>query len=147
MTASEQPAKRPEAHAFLAFVLSGGLAAGVNVASRYLLSNWMVFEAAVTVAYLFGMTTAFVLTRRFVFDSTAGSWRAQYTRFAVVNLFSFAQVLIVSDLLARLLFPAIGFRWHAEEVAHVIGVISPIVGSYYAHKHFSFGRNRPETEA
>jgi putative flippase GtrA len=135
-----------ERRAFLAFVLSGGVAAGVNVASRYVLSFWIPFEAAVTIAYLIGMTTAFLLSRRFAFDGAGDAWHAQYRRFAVVNLFSFAQVLIVSEVLARLLFPAIGFHWHAEEFAHVIGVISPILLSYYAHKHYSF-RRRTETRA
>lgn len=145
MSASTPPGKGAEAATFATFVITGGVAAGVNVLSRYVMSFWLPFEVAVTIAYLFGMTTAFLLARRFVFDKGEGSWRAQYGRFAVVNLFSFAQVLIVSDGLARLLFPAIGFGWHAEEVAHVVGVISPIVGSYYGHKHFSFGR--PRTEA
>ena len=46
----------------------------------------------------------------------------------------------MSDLLVRLLFPAIDFKWHPEEVGHLIGVMSPVLNSYYAHKHFSFGR-------
>ena len=147
MRAPSAAASRGEAHAFAAFVLSGGLAAGVNVASRFVFSFWLIFEAAIVLAYLCGMTTAFLLNRYFVFERTGGSWRKEYARFALVNVFAFLQVLGVSELLVRLVFPAIGFTWRAEEVGHIIGVISPIVTSYYAHKHFSFGRKPSEPKS
>ena len=137
MSAPDSGDKR-EARAFGAFVLSGGLAAGVNVLTRFVLSKWLPFEAAVTLAYLVGMTTAFVLTKTFVFQRSRAHWLVEYGRFAMVNVVAFVQVLLVSDGLVRLLFPAIGFHWHAEEVGHIVGVMSPIVTSYYAHKHFSF---------
>ena len=62
----------------------------------------------------------------------------QLTRFALVNAIAFVQVWLVSVGLARLLFPAIGFTWQAEIVAHAIGVASPAVTSYFLHQHFSF---------
>ena len=46
--------------------------------------------------------------------------------------------LVVSVGLARFIFPATGFAWHAETVAHVIGVAVPVFTSYLGHKHFSF---------
>lgn len=128
---------RREAHAFAAFVVSGGVAAGVNVVSRYVLSRWLTFEAAVAVAFVLAMTTAFLLNRAFVFRSSA-RWIGQYGRFAVVNLIAFVQVFLVSESLVRLLFPAVGLRWHPLEIGHLVGVMSPIVTSYYAHKHFTF---------
>jgi len=51
---------------------------------------------------------------------------------------AFAQVWVVSVGLARVIFPAIGFSWRAETVAHVVGVLSPVVTSYVLHKRFSF---------
>ena len=51
-----------------------------------------------------------------------------------------AQVWIVSVGLTRFIFPAIGLAWHAETVAHVIGVAVPVFTSYLGHKHFSFAR-------
>jgi putative flippase GtrA len=48
------------------------------------------------------------------------------------------QVLAVSLLLEAIVFPRLGFTWHAATVAHVIGVASPAFTSYYAHKFFSF---------
>ncbi|GAC1339352.1 MAG: hypothetical protein NVSMB18_07400 [Acetobacteraceae bacterium] len=128
----------PEATRFASFIVTGGIAAGVNVLSRYVLSLAIPYEIAVAIAYLFGMTTAFLLARRFVFADSGRPWWSEYGRFALVNVASFIQVWLVSVLLARVLFPNIGFEWHAEDVAHVIGVASPIVLSYYLHKHFSF---------
>ena len=77
-------------------------------------------------------------------DGDSG-WRGahwQFMRFALVNAVAFAQVWIISVGLARLVFPAIGFAWDAETVAHVIGVVSPVATSYLMHKHFSFRHAR-----
>lgn len=127
-----------EAGRFISFLMTGGLAATCNLGSRILLSRVMRYELAVTVAYLIGMCVAFVLARTFVFDKSTRAWNRQLTRFATVNLFAFIQVWLVSVGLARLFFPWIAFHWHPETVAHLIGVASPVVFSYYAHKHFSF---------
>lgn len=123
---------------FARFIVTGGIAAGVNVLTRWLLNLVMSYEAAVALAYLVGMTTAFVLARMFVFEAGAGSARSQYLRFALVNVVAFFQVWLVSVGLARYLFPALDFRWQAETVAHLIGVASPVVTSYFAHRNFSF---------
>ena len=123
---------------FVLFVLAGGTAALVNILSRIVLNWVMPYEVAIIVAYLCGMTTAYLLNRRFVFASSGRGVASEYTRFALVNLAAVAQVWIVSVGLARLIFPAIGFTWHAETVAHVVGVAIPVFTSYLGHKHFSF---------
>jgi putative flippase GtrA len=128
-----------EGKRFASFIVTGGIAALVNLASRWLLSHVVPYEAAVSVAYLFGMTTAFLLARLFVFKASGDSRLAEYGRFAVVNAFSFLVVLGVSAGMLRLVLPFIGWDWHAEEIAHILGVVSPVVLSYYAHKHYSFG--------
>ena len=120
------------------FVLASGTAALVNILSRIALNWVMPYEVAIIVAYLCGMTTAYLLNRYFVFAASGRGVASEYTRFALVNLAAVAQVWIVSVGLARLAFPAIGFTWHAETVAHVIGVAIPVFTSYLGHKHFSF---------
>jgi putative flippase GtrA len=127
-----------ESSRFARFLLSGGIAAAGNVAVRWLLSFAMAYEAAVALAYLAGMAIAFLLARLFVFDHDGGAARGQLVRFGLVNAVAFAQVWLVSVWLARLVFPAIGFAWEAETVAHAIGVASPVATSYFLHKHFSF---------
>ena len=130
--------RRPEARRFVAFLLTGGLAAGINVGSRLLFGFVMPYEAAVIVAYLVGMTAAFFLARMFVFASSGRSLHVEYGRFALVNVASLIQVLAVSIGLAKLVFPALHMTWNAEFVAHVVGVLSPVLVSYQGHKRFSF---------
>ena len=126
---------------FRAFVLVGGAAALLNIGVRILLGGVMSFGLAVVVAYLVAMTFAFVLNRRFVFAGSRLPPVTQYLRFAMVNVIALGQVWLVSLGLARVIFPALGFGFHAETVAHVIGVASPVVTSYFLHKHFSFGQS------
>ncbi len=125
---------------FLRFLVTGGIAASVNLASRYALNRFMSFQWAVVVAYLIGMTTAYVLARRFVFDASGRSMRAEFWRFTVVNMFALVFVWCISVGLARGLFPSIGFTWHADDVAHIIGVLAPAVMSYLGHRFYTFAR-------
>jgi len=130
----------PGVQRFIRFLFAGGTSAIVNILSRIVINWYIPYEIAIVVAYLLGMTTAYVLNKYFVFDSQDRRFATEYARFALVNLFSVAQVWCVSVALARLLFPATGFVWHADTVAHIIGVASPVYTSYLGHKHFSFGR-------
>jgi putative flippase GtrA len=125
---------------FARFLFTGGIAAGVNVVSRYLLSMTLPYGAAVLIAYLCGMTTAWLLARLVVFGESGRSRAAEYTRFAIVNVIAAAQVYVVSVGLAEFVFPRAGMNWHPEDVAHVIGVIVPVFTSYLGHKHFSFSK-------
>ena len=123
---------------FLLFVAAGGAAAAVNILSR-IVFNWAVpYEVAIVLAYVCGMITAYLLNKYFVFEASGRAVASESLRFALVNLAAVAQVWIVSVGLARFLFPAIGFTWRAETVAHVIGVVVPVFTSYLGHKHFSF---------
>lgn len=105
-----------------------------------MLGLFMRYELAVAVAYLVGMATAFVLARLFVFERSGGTVGGEFTRFAMVNAVAFAQVWVVSVGLDRIVFPSIGFAWHPETIAHVVGVLSPVATSYVLHKRFSFRR-------
>ena len=135
---------RTDHRQFIAFVAAGGIAAAVNIGSRIIFSLVLRYEIAILVAYLCGMTVAYSLNRMFVFEASGRGMPSEYVRFALVNLLAAAQVWIVSVGLARLIFPAVGFAWHAETVAHVIGVLVPVVTSYLGHKHFSFAAQSDE---
>lgn len=124
---------------FLTFVVVGGVAAIVNILSRVVFSLVTSFEVAIVLAFFCGLITGFMLNRIFVFKALgAGKLSRQGFRFALVNVVALAQVYIIGVMLARFVFPKLGFLWHAELVAHTIGVCSPIVTSFYAHKYFSF---------
>ena len=130
--------RRGELKRFLRFTGAGIVAAIANILSRMAFSHAMRYSLAVAAAYLVGMAVAFTLTRMFVFDETENSWQKELIRFAIVNAVAFVQVELVSLLLAAWLFPRINFHWHTESVAHLLGVGSPIISSYFGHKHFSF---------
>lgn len=127
----------PGTRSFLLFLATGGLAAAINLVTRFLLSTVLLYEIAVALAYLVGMAVAFLLFRRFVFKG-GENWAAELRRFILVNVFAFVLVWVVSVGLGRFLFPLIGFRRHAMDVAHLIGVLCPAVSSYIGHQRYTF---------
>jgi putative flippase GtrA len=129
---------RSEVARFARFITTSGTSAVVNLATRWLLSLVLPYEAAVALAYLVGMVTAFLLARLFVFEQAAGSMHGQFARYTLVNAVGFTQVWLVSVGLARLAFPAVGFTWNAEIVAHATGLSSLTATAYFLHKRFSF---------
>ncbi|MDQ7250925.1 GtrA family protein [Dongia sedimenti] len=124
------------------FVAVGGFAALVNVLARIALSRAMSYELAVVGAYLIGMTTAFALSKAFVFSASGRSTAVEYVRFGLVNVLAIVQVYAVSVLLVRAVFPWVGFDWHPETTAHIVGVVVPVFTSYLGHKHFTFAAGR-----
>lgn len=128
---------------FILFVAVGGLAATLNIGARLLFDLVLPFEVAIALAYVLALTTAFALNRRFVFRSGRGTAAGQYARFWLVNVIALVQVLAVSVLLARVIFPWLGLEWHADTVAHVIGVLSPVLTSFLLHKTYTFGTSDP----
>ena len=130
--------QRLRSNRFARFLVAGGIAAGVNVMSRILLSTAMPYGWAVLTAYLCGMTVAWALSRLLVFERSGAGWTREYLRFGLVNLAAAAQVWLISVGLAQYAFPALGFAFYPETVAHLIGVVAPVFTSYLGHKHFSF---------
>ncbi len=123
---------------FTQFLLAGGIAAGVNYGSRFLFDIWFSYPTAIVLAFLAGVTTGFILMRQHVFDGRGKPLGRQIVFFTLVNVLALAQTLVVSLLLARWLFPAIGVERHAEDIAHLIGVAFPIITSYLGHRHATF---------
>lgn len=123
---------------FARFLMVGGFAAAVNFGSRILLDFAMPYVPAIVLAYCFGMVTAFVLNKRFVFTDAGHPVSHQAGWFVLVNLAAVLQTVLVSLVLARWALPAIGWHWHPETVAHAFGVAVPVVTSYFGHKWLSF---------
>jgi putative flippase GtrA len=122
----------------LRFLLAGGVAATLNFGSRIVLSLLLPYPVAVTLAYFFGMATAFVLNRRFVFTGSTNPLHHQALWFVTVNLVALVQTVVVSVLLADFILPRAGLTWHADEIAHAVGIVTPILTSYLGHRRFTF---------
>jgi putative flippase GtrA len=123
---------------FLAFLLTGGLAAAVNFGTRILFSLWMGYSAAIVLAYLVGMITAFLLARQFVFKDGKQALHHSAMYFVLVNAVAVLQTWAVSVGLALHVLPALGVTRFTAEIAHAVGVVVPVFTSYLGHKHLSF---------
>ena len=126
---------------FAIFLITGGVAALVNIGARIVFNLVMSFEIAVIVAYLCGMTIAYGLARQFVFEHSNRAMRDEFARFALINVIAVIQVWLLSVGLAEGLFPRVGFSWHSHTLAHLIGLTVPVFTSYIGHKRFSFAQN------
>lgn len=123
---------------FLVFLLTGGTAAAVNFGSRILYSRWLDFSAAVIVAYITGMVTAFVLAKLFVFKDSTQSVHRSIVFFILVNLVAVLQTWAISMGLAYYLLPSMGVTAFVPEIAHAVGVAVPVFTSYIGHRRWSF---------
>lgn len=123
---------------FLRFLAVGGFAAAVNLVVRYLLDFSLSYSAAILLAYLAGMLTAFALSKWLVFDPSHRSMASELVRFGLVNLAAIAQVWAVSISLAEWLLPALGIQTYRYDIAHLVGVAIPAITSYLGHKYYSF---------
>lgn len=128
----------PVARQFVLFLIAGGLAAGVNIGSRLLLGHWLAYIPSILVAYCLGMATAFVLGKQFVFEKAQNPLHQQALWFMAVNAAAVVQTLLISVSLSHWLLPAMGMHFHNDTMAHVVGVLAPVVTSYFGHKHLSF---------
>lgn len=123
---------------FILFLLTGGLAAIVNLGSRIAYSRVVSFSTAVLLAYLTGMVTAFVLARLFVFRETRNSPLQSAGFFVLVNVLAVLQTWGVSMVLALYLLPKLGVVHYREEIAHFAGVVVPVFTSFIGHQRLSF---------
>lgn len=125
---------------FPRFLIAGGIAAASNFGSRFIFSIFFSYAIAVFLAYLVGMIIAFLLMRGHVFNARKRSLAPQITKFVGVNVLAVLQTLVISLLLAGWLLPNIGItdQVKAEAIAHLIGVLVPVVASYFGHKFLTF---------
>ncbi len=123
---------------FIRFLVAGGIAAAANYGSRFLFSIWLSYGPAIVLAYLVGMSVAFVLMRQHVFSAAGGALGPQVAKFVAVNLLAVIQTLIISFVLARWILPSLGVVTHAEAIAHLAGVLVPVATSYFGHRMLTF---------
>lgn len=125
---------------FARFLLVGAIAAMANIGSRIIFNYWTGFVPAMVLAFVIGLTTAFVLNRQWVFLKSGRRWLHEAAWFLAINLVGLAQTLAIAWVLARHLLPALGQRLLIAETAHSVGVVVPIITSYLGHKYLTFKR-------
>jgi putative flippase GtrA len=129
---------------YVKFLLAAGASVPINLASRVLFSNVAPFGVAIVLSQIVGLLVAYGLTRTFVFQSTRTSWIGELARFAVVNLFSLAQMWIVSMVTLYAILPKLGNPSFKELTAHAIGLASTSFTAFFGHKLYSFGEKASE---
>ena len=128
---------------FAGFLIAGGIAAVVNFLSRIAFNVFFGYAISIVLAYLVGMVTAFLLNRHGVFASSGKSVHVEVAWFTLVNFLAVLQTLGISLLLANVIFPKLGLVAFRKEVAHAIGIVVPVVTSYFGHRHWTFGSRSP----
>lgn len=123
---------------FLRFLVVGGIAACANFGSRFIFSIFFDYSFAIVLAYLIGMLVAFLLMRKHVFDARQKPLSPQVVKFIGINTLAVIQTLAISLLLARWALPSVGIQNHVEALSHLVGVIVPVVTSYFGHKLITF---------
>jgi putative flippase GtrA len=123
---------------FVRFIGLGAIAALANYLSRFLFDAFLPFEAAVAAAYVLGMTVAFYMFRTRIFGDAGDGLSRQAVRFTMVNIVGVVIAVSVSAILARLLFPNIGWTFYPYASAHAVGIAVPAVTSYFGHKYYTF---------
>ncbi|MEL7940538.1 MULTISPECIES: GtrA family protein [Pseudomonas] len=128
---------------FLTFIGVGVTAALANWCSRYALSKELNYSLAVLLAYLVGISVAFLLNRRFVFPGSPRPIAAQAREFLLVNI-AFMPVVWVAALGFRYLFRQAGLENIADGLAHAISLAVPAFATFLIYKFFTFGGAKQE---
>ena len=125
---------------FLLFIVAGGFAALVNILSRALLSLFMNFSSSVLIAYFIGMVIAFILTKKFVFISKNIDDKKSFLSFTLVNLFAVIQTYFISIYFREMILISFSKTSLVNLISHTIGVLFPVITSFFGHKYLSFGK-------
>ncbi len=123
---------------FVAFVITGGIAALVNFSSRIVYNQFTGFSTAIVLAYISGMITAFILAKCFVFTNSRHSTQKSALFFTLVNIVAVLQTWLISVGLAYYVLPWLGVSHYVKEISHAIGVMVPVFSSYIGHKYLTF---------
>ena len=123
---------------FILFLIAGGAAALLNFTSRIFLNYYFEYTVSIVIAYCIGMLTAFFLMKLLVFKVKGNSYYRSGFFFIIINLIAALQTLAISVFLAFYVLPLLNIMHGRLELAHAIGVLIPVITSYYGHKFFTF---------
>ena len=126
---------------FISFIICGGIAALVNMGTRWLLNHILSYAVSICISYLLGMLTAFFLFKIWVFGATQSSKALRESIwFIIINALALFQTLLISIGLTDYVFPFMQFHFYPEDCAHIIGVLFPVFTSFIGHKYLTFKR-------
>jgi len=126
---------------FARFVAANSLAAMANIATKLVSGFVLIDPLAVLAGFCVGLSTSYLLCRRFVFQSTTRTQFSELAKFTAVNLAglgitysTYRHMLIILHDSARL-DPTLPTT---QTLAHAIGVGAPVILSFIAQKTITF---------
>ena len=127
---------------FILFILTGGLSATINLSSRIIISNFLIFEISVLISYLIGMITAYYLAKKYVFLNIKKSYKKSFPIFALVNFVAVLQTFLISKYIRIWLMNLFDNYITIDFILHLCGVIFPIFSSFFGHKYITFRNSK-----
>ena len=124
---------------FLSYLFTGGSATIVDIGvfSLLVMSFDLWYVAALGISFVFGVSTNFFLSRRFVFKVYWDNWLTQYTVFTIVSLNTFLANLGLLKLLVE------DFGWERIP-SRIVSAAFITVLSFTTHKLYSFSGTADE---
>ena len=123
---------------FLAFLVTGSIAAAVNFFSRIAYSLVMPFYLSVAVAYVTGMITSYFLMTQYVFSGHETPIGRSVSTFVVINLISLLQNWLVTMAMEYYVLPTFGVVQYSTYIASIIGIAFPVAWSFIGYKKLAF---------
>lgn len=127
---------------FLLFLLCGGIAALANIYSRVIFNKFLSYKVSIVLAFFIGLLVAFLLFKFVVFKKkNLHNLNKEIVKFIIVNALALIQTFVVSLVFADYIFVWCNLSYHRYDIAHIIGVVTPVVTSYIFHSVFTFREN------
>ena len=123
---------------FFKFIFTGGIAALVNIFTRFIFSFFLNFTLSILFSYLIAMLLAYFLARSFVFKKSKKPFFSSLAVFSLVNLFAICQTLLISLITKEYLSDKILNIQYIYFISHTLGVVTPVFTSFIGHKYLSF---------
>jgi energy-coupling factor transport system substrate-specific component len=121
------------------FLIAGAFASLVNWVARFPLELIMPFAAAVLGAMVIGMICGFLLYDRWVFPGSSRPLALKIRDFVAVNFVSQLIMFVVSIGVRELLLLTGLVTMLAGAAAHLIGIASGAIFSFFGHRSVTFG--------
>ena len=123
---------------FLYFIFTGGIAALVNIITRFIFSFFLNFTLSILSSYLIAMLLSYCLAKRFVFKKSKKPITTSFAIFSLINLLAICQTLLISLIFREYLSGKIVNINYINFISHTLGVFTPVFTSFLGHKYFSF---------
>ncbi len=124
------------------FLVAGTVASLVNWLVRFPFELAMPFAAAVLAAMVIGMTCGFILYDLWVFPGSTRPLFWKIRDFVAVNFISQSIMFVVSVGVRELLLLIDWATSIAGAAAHLIGIATGAIFSYFGHRSVTFGARK-----